>query len=101
MHLSKLFWVLLGHAYTCRVVLYDHDERSFLMSTNEPEFDLRYDFSALSKNRLRVYNMLANEIEEPETARSLGIDELEFVAAAGQPSAHNAFAPNMIDPLQQ
>ena len=71
------------------------------MSTDEPMFDLRYDFSSLSKNRLRVYNMLADEVAESDDGRSLELDDLELIAAAGQPITSNAFVPNMIDSLQQ
>lgn len=52
------------------------------MINNEPEFDLRYDFSSLSKSRLRVYNMLVEEIEHAEGVHELSDDDLGMLAAA-------------------
>ena len=47
---------------------------------------MRYDFSVLSKNRLRTYNMLAEELERQDQ-RNAGIElddsELEMLSAAG------------------
>ncbi|MBO7674968.1 MAG: hypothetical protein J6S63_08160 [Atopobiaceae bacterium] len=57
------------------------------MATNEFDFDLRYDFSSLSKNRLRVYNMLAEELDKADEGHELSDDDLFMLAAAGNPNA--------------
>lgn len=53
------------------------------MRNNDPELDLRYDFSSLSKSRLRVYNMLVEELEHAESAHELSDEDLDVLAAAG------------------
>ena len=61
------------------------------MSDTNRFSDMRYDFSGLSKSRLRTYNMLAEELERQEAARSddgtrLSDDDLDLIAAAGIPT---------------
>lgn len=58
--------------------------------------DMRYDFSVLSKDRLRTYNQLADEIERMEHAatwqdgvRELSDAEIEMLSAAGTPTPQN------------
>jgi hypothetical protein len=53
------------------------------MSNSAPEFDLRYDFSSLSKKRLRVYNMLVEELEHAHDVNELADDDLDMLSAAG------------------
>ena len=50
--------------------------------------NLKYDFSTLSRGRLRTYNMLAEELERMDEEASQGIvaledDMIEMLAAAG------------------
>lgn len=58
----------------------------------QPAFTtLRHDFSHLSKNRLRTYNLMVEEWERQQEqqneARELDDDALEMLAAAGTPDA--------------
>ena len=54
------------------------------MKSNSTFPDMRYDFSYLSKGRLRAYNrMLAELDKESKDVRELNEDEIEFLAAAG------------------
>ena len=53
---------------------------------NTSDLNLRFDFSGLSKGRLKTFNMLAEEIdrvEEQHQTRGLSEDELSFLSAAG------------------
>ncbi len=60
------------------------------MKTNTNNLpDMRYDFSFLSKGRLRAYNRMLEELnKESNDARELNEDELDLLAAAG--SVENA-----------
>lgn len=54
------------------------------MKSNSTFPDMRYDFSFLSKGRLRAYNrMLAELDKEQKDVRELNEDEIELLAAAG------------------
>jgi hypothetical protein len=53
---------------------------------NTSDLNLKFDFSGLSKGRLKTFNMLAEEIdrmEERHQTRELSEDELSFLSAAG------------------
>lgn len=55
------------------------------MATNELP-NMKYDFSGLSRGRLRTYNMLVEELEAQQAgAVDLGDDVLELLSAAGVP----------------
>lgn len=55
------------------------------MSTNDQMASMKYDFSRLSKGRLRTYNRALQELENMQEARALDDDEIEMLAAAGVP----------------
>lgn len=48
--------------------------------------DLRYDFSSLSKGRLRAYNQMMDEFDRLHEVRELSDDDLELLSAAGDPN---------------
>lgn len=55
----------------------------------EDHFAFRYDFSCLSRGRLRAYHRMVEEFERlhsDEEARELSDEELELMAAAGEKS---------------
>lgn len=47
-----------------------------------PQF--KYDFSGLSKGRLRAYNRAVQELESMQDVRELDDDALDMLAAAGE-----------------
>lgn len=55
--------------------------------------NMRYDFSVLSKNRLRTYNMLAEELDR-QSLQDSGVElddsQLEMLSAAGDITALSA-----------
>ena len=52
------------------------------MATNDFP-NMRYDFSYLSKGRLRAYNRAVEELENLDRCKALSDDELEMLSAAG------------------
>ena len=54
--------------------------------------NMRYDFSTLSKKRLRTYNMLAEELERMDQ-QNVGVElddsELDMLSAAGDITAQS------------
>ena len=59
---------------------------------NTSDLNLKFDFSGLSKGRLKTFNKLVEEIDRMDAqrqTRELSEDELSFLSAAGNGYADN------------
>ena len=66
---------------------------------NTSDLNLKFDFSGLSKGRLKTFNKLAEEIDRAEAqrqTRELSEDELSFLSAAGESVADKTELPKLI-----
>ena len=66
---------------------------------NTSDLNLKFDFSGLSKGRLKTFNMLAEEIDRAgaqHQTRELSEDELFFLNAAGESVADKTELPKLI-----